>query len=131
MTMLKGTLLALALGLAGAAALAEPVLGTWQTQPGDDGAFGYVAMAPCGPAICGTLVRAYDGQGHRVESDIIGRQIVWDMQAEGEGRYGGGKIWAPDRDKTYTSKMVLDGDRLKVSGCVLGICRGQTWARVD
>ena len=53
------------------------------------------------------------------------------MAADGGGKYSGGKIWAPDRDKTYRSKMELSGDRLKVSGCVGPICRGQTWARVN
>ena len=49
------------------------------------------------------------------------------MKIRGNGRYRGGKIWAPDRDKTYKSKMLLDGDVLSVSGCVLVICRDQTW----
>ncbi|PWR03339.1 DUF2147 domain-containing protein [Meridianimarinicoccus roseus] len=122
---------ALALGLAAGVAQADPVEGVWQTQPGDDGAFGHVRIAPCGGAICGTLVRAYGGDGKPRETETLGRRIVWDMAAEGGGAYGGGKIWAPDRDKTYASKMMLDGDRLKVSGCVIGICRTQTWARVE
>ena len=127
-------ILVLALGLlaAGAtgAAAADPVLGVWQTQPGDDGAFGQVTMADCGGTLCGTLTRAFDAAGKPKDSDRIGRKIVWDMTPEGGGAYGGGKIWAPDRDKTYNSKMMLAGDRLTVSGCVLGICRSQIWTRV-
>ena len=121
---------AAALCLCATAAGADPVAGVWQTQPGDDGAFGHVEVGACGAALCGTLVRAYDADGNEVASDRVGRQIVWDMAPEGAGAYGGGKIWAPDRDKTYASKMQLAGDRLKVSGCVLGICRSQTWVRV-
>ncbi len=54
------------------------------------------------------------------------------MVANGDGSYGNGKVWAPDRDKTYKSKMQLAGDRLSVSGCVLGgvICRASDWQRV-
>jgi uncharacterized protein (DUF2147 family) len=53
------------------------------------------------------------------------------MVAEGAGAYSGGKIWSPDRDKTYNGKMQLTGNGLAVSGCVLGICRdGGTWTRV-
>ena len=54
------------------------------------------------------------------------------MAAKGGGAYGGGKVWAPDRDKTYNSKMQLSGDSLAVSGCVLGgiICRASDWTRV-
>ena len=39
--------------------------------------------------------------------------------------------WAPDRDKVYSSKMELSGSILEVSGCVFGICRAQTWTRVN
>lgn len=110
---------------------ADPVIGTWQTQPGDDGHFGAVAIAPCGDRICGELVRAYDAAGKPIASKAVGRQIVWDMRAAGGGRYTDGEIWAPDRDKTYASKMTLSGDTLKVYGCVFGICRGQTWTRMQ
>ena len=44
--------IAAALVLAASPALADPVLGVWQTQP-DDGAYAHVTMAPCGQAICG------------------------------------------------------------------------------
>ena len=53
------------------------------------------------------------------------------MTAEGNGAYSGGKIWAPDREKTYNSNMELSGRNLEVSGCVLVICRAQSWTRVQ
>jgi uncharacterized protein (DUF2147 family) len=53
------------------------------------------------------------------------------MTAEGDGEYSGGKIWAPDRDKVYSSKMALSGETLEVSGCVLVVCRAQSWTRVN
>jgi len=123
--------LALTLGFAAHAAAADPVAGVWQTQPGDSGGFGHVRIEACGPVICGTLIRAYDAAGNRVDSDRVGTRLIWDMQPQGDGRYRDGRIYAPDRDKTYNARMELDGDRLAVSGCVLGICRGQTWARVE
>ncbi|MBT8455716.1 MAG: DUF2147 domain-containing protein [Alphaproteobacteria bacterium] len=116
--------------LAAGLAQAEPVLGTWQTQAVDNGNFGHVEIAPCGAAICGTIVKAYNSSGAERPSDNIGRQMIWDMKARGDGNYRGGKIWAPDRDKTYNSRMTLSGDQLEVNGCVLGICRGQVWRRV-
>jgi uncharacterized protein (DUF2147 family) len=113
------------------AALADPVEGLWKTKPDDNGNFGHVQIAPCGPAFCGVLTQAFTADGSVRSSANIGRQIVWDMAAEGAGAYAGGKIWSPDRDKTYSGKMQLDGDGLAVSGCVLGICRdGGTWTRV-
>jgi uncharacterized protein (DUF2147 family) len=58
-----------------------------------------------------------------------GRQIVWDMEPRGNGSYRDGQIYAPDRDRTYSSNMTLSGDTLSVEGCVMFICRAQTWTR--
>lgn len=123
---------ALGLVLAGPAFAGDPVEGLWQTGLDDNGHFGHIQIAPCGARLCGTLVRAYDGQGQQIDTDTVGRRIVWDMAPVGEGRYGEGKVWAPDRDKTYPAKMALQGDFLAVSGCVMGLCRnGGKWKRVD
>ena len=122
--------LAVSLVLAAPAHAADPVIGSWKTQPDDNGHFGFVDVEPCGAEICGVIGKAYDGAGKELASENVGKQMIWAMQAEGGGQYKGGKIWAPDRNKTYNSRMALNGDTLKVEGCVLGICRGQTWTRV-
>ncbi|WP_371054681.1 DUF2147 domain-containing protein [Rhodosalinus sp. K401] len=116
--------------LGAGAALADPVLGTWQTEP-DDGAFAHVRMQPCGDAICGTIARTFNAEGE-YRSDTIGRQIVRGMVPQGDGRYEG-RVWRPSNDKVYLGKIDLAGDRLKLRGCVAGglICASQTWARVD
>ncbi len=119
-----------AAALAGTAS-ADPVLGTYQTQPGDEGNFAHVEIYQCEASICGVIRKAFDGAGKQIESDTVGKRMIWGMKAQGGGKYGKGKIWAPDRDKTYNSRMELAGSTLKVSGCVLGICRGQTWQRVN
>ena len=112
-------------------ALADPVEGVWQTRKDDNGNFGHVQVKPCGPAFCGTLITAFDGNGKQIESPNVGKRIVWDMVAYPGGLYDDGKIWSPDRDKTYNGDMTLAGDSLSVRGCVLGICRdGGTWKRV-
>ena len=118
--------------LAAAPVLADPLEGTWKTKPDDNGNFGHVQIVPCGPALCGTLVEAFDGAGTKITSPNVGKRIVWDMVAQGDGAYGDGKIWSPDRDKTYSGKMKLTGNSVAVSGCVLGICRdGGTWTRTN
>jgi uncharacterized protein (DUF2147 family) len=115
----------------GTAALADPVVGVWQTSKDDNGNVGHVEIKPCGQAFCGTLVQAFNGEGQPIESPNLGRQIVSDMVAKADGLYDDGQIYSPDRDKTYNGDMTLAGDSLKVRGCVLGICRdGGTWARV-
>lgn len=128
---MRSVLLAAAFAMFGGAALADPVVGIWQTRPDDNGSFGHVKIDPCGTAFCGVLVRAFDSAGKPMESPNLGKRIVWDMVNKGDGRYADGKVWSPDRDKTYNSRLRLSGDALSVSGCVLGICRdGGTWTRV-
>ncbi|MFZ1726143.1 MAG: DUF2147 domain-containing protein [Albidovulum sp.] len=129
---MKTLLFATALVFAAGAAMADPIEGRWQTKPDDNGKFGFVDMAPCGTKFCGVLVKAFDSSGAETPSDNIGKQIVWDMAPSGGGSYSGGKVWAPDRNKTYKGKMQLSGDDLAVSGCVLGgvICRASDWKRV-
>ena len=109
-----------------AALAADPDEGTWRSEANDEGAYIEVSIAECGPAICGTITNVVGG-----DTSIAGKPIIWDMKANGNGKYRKGRIWAPDEDKTYRSKMDLSGNALKVSGCVGPICRGQTWMRVQ
>lgn len=113
------------------AALADPLEGLWQTAADDNGNFGHIQVAPCGAALCGTLVKSFDAGGNEIASDFTGRNIISETVARGGGEYRG-KVYAPDRDKTYNSRLQLSGSSLSVSGCVLGICRdGGTWTRVQ
>lgn len=110
--------------------LAEPLLGKWRTALQDDGTSGVVQVAPCGAALCGTLVASFDAAGKEVDNPDNGMLILSETVASGGGEYRG-KIYAPDRDQTYNSRLQLSGDALKVSGCVLGVCRdGGSWSRV-
>ena len=127
---MKKILLAIALvlpSLANAGALS----GVYQTEPGDTGGFLHVGMAPCADdtvLTCGTILRAYTADGSQDnEYEHLGKPIVWSMEDRGNGKWGRGKIWAPDRDKTYDSKMALNGNILAVKGCVAFICRNQNW----
>ena len=112
-------------------AMADPVLGMYKTQPGDDGNYGHVELYQCGANICGAIRKAFNASGAEIPSDNIGKRMIWDMTANGGGSYSGGKIWAPDRDKVYNSKMELSGSSLSVSGCVLVVCRAQNWTKLN
>ena len=128
---MKTYLIASVMMFAAGIAFADPVEGIWQTKKDDNGNFGHIEVKPCGPAFCGTLIKSFDSAGAPIESPNIGRKIVWDMVAYADGLYDDGKVYSPDRDKTYNSDMTLTGDKLAVRGCVLGICRdGGTWTRV-
>lgn len=108
---------------------ADPVEGMWQTQP-DDGAYAHVQLAPCGPAICGTIKRTFNTSGE-YKSPNLGKQLVMGMVPQGGGNYEG-KVWRPSNDKVYMGKIELGGDSLRLAGCVAGglICSKQTWQRV-
>lgn len=125
------TAAALVMGMAGAAA-ADPILGTWATIKDDNGNSGHIKISKCGGAICGTLIKSFDSNGKVFKSENQGRKLIWDMNSDGGGKYSGGKVFSPDRGKTYNGKLVLSGNSLTVKGCVLGVCRsGGTWKRVN
>ncbi len=112
-------------------ALADPAEGIWQTEV-DDGAFAYVTIAPCADAYCGAISRTFRNGGEEYQSENIGRQIVIDMVAAGDGSYKG-KAWRPSNDKVYIGKMSVSGNALVLKGCVAGglICVGQNWVRIE
>lgn len=116
---------------AGAAFAADPLEGYWRTAADDNGHSGLIHVQPCGAKLCGTLVKAFDASGNEMQSDNIGRKIISETVNKGNGKYTG-KVYSPDRDKTYNSRLNLAGARLSVSGCVLGICRdGGAWQKVE
>jgi len=136
---MKKLLATVSIVLLAGAAYADPADGIWKTQKGEvqsdgsGGGFLYVQIGVCGAKLCGTIINGFDKDGKNDPGyKNLNKQIIWDMHANGGGSYSGGTIWAPDVDKQYTSKMVLTGDVLTVSGCVFGglICRGQEWMRV-
>lgn len=111
-------------------AAADPLEGTWQTEP-DDGAFAHVVIAPCGANFCGKIARTFK-DGAEYQSPNKGKTLVIDMAPQGNGAYEG-KVWRPSNDKIYLGKIALDGDRVRLRGCVAGglLCSKQTWARVQ
>ncbi|MDX8351273.1 DUF2147 domain-containing protein [Cognatiyoonia sp. IB215182] len=112
-------------------AFADPLEGRWQTARDDNGNSGIIQVAPCGNALCGRLVQSFDASGNTISTEHDGRMIISEMLPQGGGAYRG-KIYAPDRDRTYNSRLQLSGNSLAVSGCVFGICRdGGTWTRAN
>ncbi len=49
---------------------------------------------------------------------IIGLDIVWGFKHKGKNKWAGGKIYDPDNGKTYSCKMKLVDNELKVRGFV-------------
>ena len=110
---------------------ADPLAGTWRTQPGKDGGFGHVEILPCGDALCGTVVRTFDAAGQAVAASDLGAAILADVLPTGGGTYGKGRIINPETGRGYTARLTLRGDLLDIGGCVMMICRNAgTWQRV-
>ena len=103
----------LALGVTGALA-ADPAIGMWKSERVETGEYIHVKIAKCGDNLCGEI-KDVVGNDNRT---IIGHDIILGMQIKGNGKYAGGTIWAPDTDKTYSSKMTLKGDALLVKGVI-------------
>ena len=110
------------------AAQAQEIKGIWKTEATDQG-YLEVQIAPCGPALCGTILRARDLQGREQPYEHTGKQMIRDMAPTGANTWGNGQIWDPRNNRTFRSKMKLSGNQLAVSGCVLGICQAQNWQR--
>ncbi len=129
--MMKYLILAISLfGFASSAAAQEAAVGVWQTEV-DDGAYAHITMAPCGNAICGVISRTFNADGE-YQSANIGRTLVIDMVPQGGGAYEG-SVWRPSNNKIYVGKMDVNGNALRLRGCVAGglICSSQNWVRVQ
>lgn len=105
--------------------------GVYKTEEADTGGYLMVQVGECADKVCGTIVDVVDGNGVSAKGhEWLNKRIIWGMNAKGSNKWSGGKIWAPDQDKTYSSKMELNGTDLKVSGCVAAVlCRSQVWAK--
>ena len=115
--------------------------GVWLTQKGD----AQVRVAPCGGALCGTIVWLRDpidpetgrpvADKHnpdpaRRASPMLGTQIMFGMRPSGADRWSG-HFYNGEDGKTYEGNLVLLGPQsVKVEGCLIGICMGETWQRV-
>ncbi|MHA3916683.1 DUF2147 domain-containing protein [Halovulum sp. GXIMD14793] len=122
-------LLVAGLMLIGTAAQAQSVDGTWKTETSDQGAYLHVRIGNCSNNAakkCGVITKVVNSDNQ----SIVGKPIIWGMSAKGAATWNGGRIWAPDDDKTYRSNMKLNGNTLRVEGCVAVFCRGQNWSRV-
>ena len=118
------TLLMLPSGL-----LAQDIKGLWQTHKTERGTL-IVDIHSCGGALCGKIVKAYDPQGTPGDYEHLGKRMIWDMKpTEQPGKWDNGKIWDPTRERTFNSRITVQGKQLTVSGCVLAICQSFKWKR--
>jgi uncharacterized protein (DUF2147 family) len=132
--------LALALLLAApqsAGAAAPSVAGRWLT---DDGK-AIVEIAACGRQMCGRIARVLDTSPSVPANDVnnpdpqrrgrplVGLPILWGFD-RGEAAWEGGRAYDPKTGNRYDARLRLNADgSLRVTGCVLVVCRSKTWTR--
>jgi len=122
--------LALLMLIAAVPVRADPVMGTWLSPPDHKGQVGHMQLAQCGDTICGRLVRVFDRAGKPITTPNVGKRLVWDMR--GDGTDFQGKVYVPLMKGTFRAEMKVSGNRLTVRGCSeLGLCKAQTWTRVN
>ncbi|WP_299687384.1 DUF2147 domain-containing protein [uncultured Tateyamaria sp.] len=121
-------LLAGALSLGTSAALAAGPEGIWRTEPDRKGQVAHVKSTRCGSGYCGTIVEVFGPSGAPVAAPTVGKRVFWDMT--GSGSVYEGQAFVPAHNRTYAGKMQVQGNRMKVSGCLGPVCQSQTWKRV-
>ncbi|WCE03301.1 DUF2147 domain-containing protein [Pseudoxanthomonas sp. JBR18] len=142
-TILMLSMLALA-SAASSALAADGAIGRWKTiddKTGDTKSIVEITKATDG-SLTGKVVEILKSDhgpnptcdqctGERKGKPIKGMTILWGLTPDGTNEWAGGTIMDPANGKTYKSKMELQpgGTKLDVSGCIMFICRAQTWVR--
>lgn len=139
---MKLGLAALAFAATATTALAADVQGVWSMTNGKV----TVKVAPCGGALCATIVglkepiSKIDGKPKvdRENPDpklrtrpLMGLPLLIGMKPSGDGQWKGA-IYNPDDGKTYSATLKLDGNTMKVQGCVLSVlCKTNNFVRAN
>lgn len=122
------------------AVAAEPSpVGVWRTIDDETGeAKSHVALYEREGKLYGKVVRLLQEpgavcdacEGERKGEPIEGMIVVWGLERD-DDEWEDGKIFDPEKGKTYDCRMWLESeDELKVRGYVGPFRRTQTWTRV-
>ena len=94
-----------------------------------------IVIAPCGRALCGTVVKASAKQQARAQNGsgtkLLGARVIDNIQPAGSGVYRA-NVFVADRDMNARGTIRQVGpNRLNVRGCVWAvICKTTNWDRV-
>ena len=94
-----------------------------------------IVIAPCGGALCGTVVKASPKQRSRAErgsgTDLVGARLITNIRPSGPRTYRA-NVYLADRDVNASGTIRQVGpNRLNVRGCVLAIiCKTVNWDRI-
>lgn len=113
------------------------VYGRWKT----DDHKAVVTIGACGPSLCGRISKVLDKVPAVPETDInnpnpdmrnrpiIGLPVLSGFKRDGR-EWTGGRAYDPKTGNSYRAKLALNEDgSLKVTGCILFVCRSKRWTR--
>ena len=121
----KTTLAIAGISLASMAFAADPLANTtWQTF--DEGKpKGVVKITESNGVLTGKLISTVSEKGKK----HVGMTIISGLKANGNGKYSGGKITDPEKNKTYKLTANLSGSNLALKGHLGPFSRSQTWKK--
>lgn len=95
-----------------------------------------IVIAPCGGALCGTVVKASPKQQAKAErgsgTDLVGARVISNIHAAGAGTYRADVFVADKNVNARGTIREVNADRLSVRGCVLAIiCKTTNWDRIS
>ncbi|MDU8926295.1 DUF2147 domain-containing protein [Alisedimentitalea sp. MJ-SS2] len=111
-------------------AVADKATGVWLTGPDGKGQVGHVRLAPCGQALCGKVLSAYDRNGKAVRTRNVGKRVIWGLQPVGGGEYSG-LMYVSAVGKNVKGTFRVSGRSMTVRGCLGVICQSQVWTKLD
>ena len=121
----KTTLAVAGISSASMAFAADPLHNTtWQTF--DEGKpKGVVKITESNGVLTGKLISTTSEKGKK----HVGMTIISGLKADGNGKYSGGKITDPEKNKTYKLTANLSGSNLALKGHLGPFSRSQTWKK--
>ncbi|WP_367105444.1 DUF2147 domain-containing protein [uncultured Psychrobacter sp.] len=121
----KTTLAVAGISLASMAFAADPLANTtWQTF--DEGQpKGVVKITESNGVFTGKLISTVSEKGKK----HVGMTVISGLKADGNGKYSGGQITDPEKNKSYRMTANLSGDTLDIKGYLGPFSRSQTWKK--
>lgn len=122
---MKTTLAIAGISMATMAFAADPLANTtWQTF--DEGQpKGVIKITESNGVLTGKLISTVSETGKK----HVGMTIISGLKSDGNGKYSGGNITDPEKNKTYRMTANLSGNTLDLKGYIGPFSRSQTWKK--
>ena len=113
-----------AAALAAAPLGVESVQGFWRPPDG-----GRIEIRPCGQLLC---AHVRDDGVDNGKPTYAGHLLLERLEYQGSLTWAHGLIHNPSDSRTYQAKLrLLNGNRLKLTGCAWIFCGSQVWTRIE